>query len=186
MHPPPQSELQVSPSRCDCMCMEDFSFVLYRKAWASHSFAYSMMCCDVRWQLKGEWQSLPWWRVLCCWWCTCLIVAAMHVICKHYPYTTKAFQHNAATAVKQCMQRCNISGNWFMHMKTHCLPCMWCGAGSSQANPFACIASGIAALWGPAHGGANEAVLRMLKDIGSRGKIPEAIKRAKDKNDSFR
>ena len=63
---------------------------------------------------------------------------------------------------------------------------MWCGAGSSQANPFACIASGIAALWGPAHGGANEAVLRMLKDIGSRDKIPEAIKRAKDKNDSFR
>jgi len=41
-------------------------------------------------------------------------------------------------------------------------------------------------LWGPAHGGANEAVLRMLKDIGSRDKIPEAIKRAKDKNDSFR
>ena len=59
-------------------------------------------------------------------------------------------------------------------------------AGSSQANPFACIASGIAALWGPAHGGANEAVLRMLQDIGSRDKIPEAIKRAKDKNDSFR
>ncbi|DBA92912.1 hypothetical protein WJX79_000420 [Trebouxia sp. C0005] len=59
-------------------------------------------------------------------------------------------------------------------------------AGSSQANPFACIASGIAALWGPAHGGANEAVLRMLKDIGSRDKIPEAVKRAKDKNDSFR
>lgn len=59
-------------------------------------------------------------------------------------------------------------------------------AGSSQANPFACIASGIAALWGPAHGGANEAVLRMLKDIGSRDKIPEAIKRAKDKNDPFR
>ncbi len=62
----------------------------------------------------------------------------------------------------------------------------WLCAGSSQANPFACIASGIAALWGPAHGGANEAVLRMLQDIGSRDKIPEAIKRAKDKNDSFR
>lgn len=59
-------------------------------------------------------------------------------------------------------------------------------AGSSQANPFACIASGIAALWGPAHGGANEAVLRMLQDIGSRDNIPEAIKRAKDKGDSFR
>ena len=59
-------------------------------------------------------------------------------------------------------------------------------SGSSQANPFACIASGIAALWGPAHGGANEAVLRMLQDIGSRDNIPEAIKRAKDKGDSFR
>lgn len=59
-------------------------------------------------------------------------------------------------------------------------------AGSSQANPFACIASGIAALWGPAHGGANEAVLRMLEQIGSRDNIPEAIKRAKDKQDSFR
>lgn len=59
-------------------------------------------------------------------------------------------------------------------------------AGSSQANPFACIASGIAALWGPAHGGANEAVLRMLQDIGSRDNIPQAIKRAKDKGDSFR
>lgn len=61
-----------------------------------------------------------------------------------------------------------------------------CAAGSSQANPFACIASGIAALWGPAHGGANEAVLRMLEQIGSRDNIPEAIKRAKDKQDSFR
>ena len=59
-------------------------------------------------------------------------------------------------------------------------------AGSSQANPFACIASGIAALWGPAHGGANEAVLRMLQDIGSRDNIPEAINRSKDKGDSFR
>jgi citrate synthase len=59
-------------------------------------------------------------------------------------------------------------------------------AGSSQANPFACMASGIAALWGPAHGGANEAVLRMLESIGSVEKIPEAIKRAKDKNDPFR
>jgi citrate synthase len=59
-------------------------------------------------------------------------------------------------------------------------------AGSSQANPFACISSGIAALWGPAHGGANEAVLRMLEDIGSVEHIPEAIARAKDKNDPFR
>ena len=81
----------------------------------------------------------------------------------------------------QCLRKTG-----FLHTKTRCLQCMWCGAGSSQANPFACIASGIAALWGPAHGGANEAVLRMLKDIGSRDKIPEAIKRAKDKNDSFR
>jgi citrate synthase len=59
-------------------------------------------------------------------------------------------------------------------------------ASSSGANPFACIAAGIASLWGPAHGGANEAVLNMLQQIGSKERIPEFIKRAKDKNDSFR
>ena len=58
-------------------------------------------------------------------------------------------------------------------------------AGSSGANPFACIAAGIASLWGPAHGGANEAVLKMLMQIGSKDRIPEFIKRAKDKNDNF-
>jgi citrate synthase len=55
-------------------------------------------------------------------------------------------------------------------------------AGSSGANPFACIASGIACLWGPAHGGANEAALNMLTEIGDVSKIPDFIKRAKDKN----
>src|SRR6266550_629967 len=59
-------------------------------------------------------------------------------------------------------------------------------AGSSGANPFACIAAGIACLWGPAHGGANEAALKMLAEIGSVDRIPEYIKRAKDKNDPFR
>ena len=59
-------------------------------------------------------------------------------------------------------------------------------AGSSGANPFACIAAGIASLWGPAHGGANEAVLNMLRQIGDKKRIPEFIKRAKDKNDHFR
>ena len=59
-------------------------------------------------------------------------------------------------------------------------------AGSSGANPFACIAAGIAALWGPAHGGANEAVLDMLHEIGDRSNIPEYINRARDKNDPFR
>jgi citrate synthase len=59
-------------------------------------------------------------------------------------------------------------------------------AGSSGANPFACIAAGIACLWGPAHGGANEAVLDMLQEIGSVDRIPEFLERAKDKNDSFR
>ncbi|MBL6957603.1 MAG: citrate (Si)-synthase [Rhodospirillales bacterium] len=59
-------------------------------------------------------------------------------------------------------------------------------AGSSGANPFACIAAGIASLWGPAHGGANEAVLNMLEEIGSKDRIPEFIKRAKDKDDPFR
>ena len=59
-------------------------------------------------------------------------------------------------------------------------------AGSSGANPFACIAAGIACLWGPAHGGANEAALNMLQQIGTVDRIPEFIARAKDKNDSFR
>ena len=59
-------------------------------------------------------------------------------------------------------------------------------AGSSGANPFACIAAGIACLWGPAHGGANEAALNMLQEIGTVDRIPEYIARAKDKNDPFR
>ena len=59
-------------------------------------------------------------------------------------------------------------------------------AGSSGANPFACIASGIASLWGPSHGGANEAVLNMLSEIGSKDKIMEYVNRAKDKDDPFR
>ena len=59
-------------------------------------------------------------------------------------------------------------------------------AGSSGANPFACIAAGIACLWGPAHGGANEAALSMLAEIGSVDRIPEYIAKAKDKNDPFR
>ncbi|MEZ5789465.1 MAG: citrate synthase [Nitratireductor sp.] len=59
-------------------------------------------------------------------------------------------------------------------------------AGSSGANPFACIAAGIACLWGPAHGGANEAALNMLAEIGTVDRIPEFIDRAKDKNDPFR
>jgi citrate synthase len=58
--------------------------------------------------------------------------------------------------------------------------------GSSGANPFACIAAGIASLWGPAHGGANEATLKMLEEIGDASRIGEYIKRAKDKSDSFR
>jgi citrate synthase len=59
-------------------------------------------------------------------------------------------------------------------------------ASSSGANPFACVAAGIASLWGPAHGGANEAVLKMLGEIGTVDNIPQAIKRAKDKDDPFR
>jgi citrate synthase len=59
-------------------------------------------------------------------------------------------------------------------------------AGSSGANPFACIAAGIACLWGPAHGGANEAALNMLAEIGSVDRIPEFIAKAKDKNSGFR
>jgi citrate synthase len=59
-------------------------------------------------------------------------------------------------------------------------------AGSSGANPFACIAAGIASLWGPAHGGANEAVLNMLNEIGDPGRVDEYVRKAKDKNDPFR
>jgi citrate synthase len=59
-------------------------------------------------------------------------------------------------------------------------------AGSSGANPFACIAAGIASLWGPAHGGANEAVLIMLNEIENINNIPKYVNKAKDKNDPFR
>ncbi len=59
-------------------------------------------------------------------------------------------------------------------------------AGSSQANPFACVAAGIASLWGPSHGGANQAVLEMLDQIGSVDRIPEFLARAKDKDDPFK
>jgi len=59
-------------------------------------------------------------------------------------------------------------------------------AGSSQANPYACVSAGIACLWGPAHGGANEAVLNMMAEIGDVSRIPEYIKRVKDPKDNFR
>ncbi len=59
-------------------------------------------------------------------------------------------------------------------------------AGSSGANPFACVAAGIACLWGPAHGGANQACLEILKEIGTVDRIPEYIKRARDRSDPFR
>ena len=59
-------------------------------------------------------------------------------------------------------------------------------AGSSGANPFACISAGIACLWGPAHGGANEAALNMLREIGTVDRIPEFVKKAKDKSSGFR
>jgi citrate synthase len=59
-------------------------------------------------------------------------------------------------------------------------------ASSTGANPYACIAAGIAALWGPAHGGANEAVIQMLTEIGDASRVPQYVARAKDKNDSFR
>ena len=59
-------------------------------------------------------------------------------------------------------------------------------AGSSGANPYACISAGIGCLWGPAHGGANEACLNMLEEIGDVSRVPEYIKRAKDKNDPFK
>jgi len=59
-------------------------------------------------------------------------------------------------------------------------------AGSSHANPYACLAAGIAALWGPHHGGANEAAINMLEEIGTKDRVPMYVRRAKDKNDPFR
>src|SRR5213075_3573328 len=59
-------------------------------------------------------------------------------------------------------------------------------AGSSGANPFACIAAGIACLWGPAHGGANEAALKMLEEIGTVDKVAEYVKKVKDKSQGIR
>ena len=59
-------------------------------------------------------------------------------------------------------------------------------AGSSGANPFACIAAGVASLWGPAHGGANQAALEMLEEIGTEKNIKKYINKAKDKNDNFK
>ena len=59
-------------------------------------------------------------------------------------------------------------------------------AGSSGANPYACVSAGIGCLWGPAHGGANEACLKMLEEIGDVSRVPEFIKRAKDKDDPFK
>src|SRR4249920_501153 len=59
-------------------------------------------------------------------------------------------------------------------------------AGSSGANPFACISAGIACLWGPAHGGANEGALMLLQELGPVDRLPEYLKRAKDQNDPFR
>src|ERR1700743_477374 len=59
-------------------------------------------------------------------------------------------------------------------------------AGSSDANPFACIAAGVACLWGPAHGGAKEAALNMLREIGTVDRIPDYVARAKDKNSGVR
>jgi len=58
--------------------------------------------------------------------------------------------------------------------------------GSSRANPFACVAAGISSLWGPIHGGANEAVVAMLQELGTKASLPDAIRRAKDKDDPFR
>ena len=59
-------------------------------------------------------------------------------------------------------------------------------AGSSDANPFACIAAGVASLWGPSHGGANEAVVKMLREIGTADRVPQYLARAKDKADPFK
>ncbi len=98
-------------------------------------------------------------------------------------FAVPAADYKASTAVSRAMDRIFIlHADHEQNASTSTVRL----AGSSGANPFACIAAGISSLWGPAHGGANEAVLNMLQEIGNKDRIPEFIERAKDKDDPFR
>jgi citrate synthase len=101
----------------------------------------------------------------------------------HMMYATPCEEYNVSPVLAKAMDRILIlHADHEQNASTSTVRL----AGSSGANPFACIAAGIASLWGPAHGGANEAVLEMLHEIGSVDRIPEYIKKAKDKDDPFR
>ena len=98
-------------------------------------------------------------------------------------FATPAEDHNVSPTLSKAMDRILIlHADHEQNASTSTVRL----AGSSGANPFACIAAGIASLWGPAHGGANEAVLTMLNEIGNINNIPTYINKAKDKNDPFR
>ncbi|MBN7821809.1 citrate synthase [Bowmanella yangjiangensis] len=98
-------------------------------------------------------------------------------------FSVPAEEYNASEAVVRAMDRIfTLHADHEQNASTSTVRL----AGSSGANPYACIAAGVASLWGPAHGGANEACLNMLEEIGSVDRIPEFIERAKDKNDPFR
>ena len=101
----------------------------------------------------------------------------------HMCFSVPAEQYNVDPILARAMDRIfTLHADHEQNASTSTVPL----ASSSGANPFACIAAGIACLWGPAHGGANQACLEMLREIGSVDRIPEFIARAKDKNDPFR
>jgi citrate synthase len=108
------------------------------------------------------------------------MVASIRMIAKVPTLAAMAYKYSVGQPFVYPKNELDMASN-FLHM---CSTVRL--AGSSGANPFACIAAGCACLWGPAHGGANEAALNMLREIGSVDRIPEFVKRAKDKNDSFR
>ncbi|MEC8370760.1 MAG: citrate synthase, partial [Pseudomonadota bacterium] len=101
----------------------------------------------------------------------------------HMMFATPCEKYNVSPTIERAMDRIlTLHADHEQNASTSTVRL----AGSSGANPFACIAAGIASLWGPAHGGANEAVLKMLSEIGDIKNIPEYVKKAKDKDDPFR
>merc|ERR1712096_307377 len=101
----------------------------------------------------------------------------------HMMFATPCEEYNVSPTISRAMDRIlTLHADHEQNASTSTVRL----AGSSGANPYACIAAGVASLWGPAHGGANEACLNMLEEIGSVDRIPEFINRAKDKNDPFR
>jgi len=112
-------------------------------------------------------------------------VAAIRLIAKLPTIAAMAYKYSVGQPFVYPRNDLDYASN-FLHMCFSVPAEEYRVASSSGANPFACIAAGIACLWGPAHGGANQACLEMLREIGSVDRIPEFIARAKDKNDPFR